>query len=1089
MDRPIEFKDGTHAIQTNERFRLNQATSPAPSCTSLRSDQSMDRPIEFKAVTHGIQMNERLRQNETTSPAPSCTSLRSDQSMDRPIEFKERTQINQINKRLSPGKATSPAPSCTSLQSDQSMDRPIEFKAGTHGIQTNERFRLSQATSPSPSCTSLRSDQSMDRPIEFKDGNQLNKRFMLRQAISPAPTCTSLQSDQSMDRPIEFKDVTHGIQMNERLRQGDATSPAPSCTSLRSDQSMDRPIEFKERTQINLNKRLRPGQATSPVTSHTSFQSDQSMDRPIEFKQRTRSTRKIKRLRPYNVTSPTPSCTSLKSDQSMDRPIEFKERTQNLRLRPDDTISPAPSCTSLKSDQSMDRPIEFKERTQNLRLRPDDTISPAPSCTSLQSDQSMDRPIVFKERTQNFMKNESFHTMSHSTFSATLLTEDHYRCSVCTEVFKEPVSIPCGHSYCKHCIEIYWNKPTQAGSYACPQCRKRFRNRPVINVNVALAKLIEELKLAGFSPALPVHCYAGPEDVPCDICTERKLKAVKSCLTCTVSYCETHIRQHYTIPALQRHNLVEPGSFSHDNETFRISRAEEELQEEIKGLTATVTTLKMNLREKDTRAKRLCKGFEVHCHDFPHDTIEVVTLGHPLSLGMLYDTNTDSYCEDTFLWNEGIISSMRVSLPRPQTEVKVLESDSLQERFRILEMSPVLRTKALHGQIEVIGAAAFLNHPVQSAHQDRVTLHYKTTTRLDMISQRFLQEGIPLSVINSTSATHVIIAVCYGAQAFFVFDRVQIGSEKTSEMKNVIKKVTSSFCASQINVSLNDKEKALSLFYNCSLYIDVGDLKSPVSFDKAVEIYGSLPMLLGSKGENAVPIKVWLYPLKNLDKTSVCALLRGVSKSLMQRAENVLEHLKKQIRKCQDFMSSPGNLSVIIWFPGLKDKLDIFSELLHKYQAHFQKEITEIADSINVKEEEGENRLQDLLDVHDQSPFSAENTNQWLENKEAELKILNDCRAADIPVVKSQAELQQVLSHPFINRVMCLTLTSPEEEDLFLSTLKQEFKSDHIIRRDSLLFTPVRISQKVLLDMQLFIAVKEANEDTEQTKFIAVNCT
>uniref|UniRef100_A0A673LZZ2 RING-type domain-containing protein n=1 Tax=Sinocyclocheilus rhinocerous TaxID=307959 RepID=A0A673LZZ2_9TELE len=55
------------------------------------------------------------------------------------------------------------------------------------------------------------------------------------------------------------------------------------------------------------------------------------------------------------------------------------------------------------------------------------------------------------------------------------------RCPVCTEVFKDPVSMPCGHSYCKHCIEIYWSKPTQAGAYACPQCRKRFRDRPVVN--------------------------------------------------------------------------------------------------------------------------------------------------------------------------------------------------------------------------------------------------------------------------------------------------------------------------------------------------------------------------------------------------------------------------------------------------------------------------------------------------------------------------------------------------------------------------------------------------------------------------------
>eukprot|EP00063_Salmo_salar_P090553 XP_014065388.1 PREDICTED: up-regulator of cell proliferation-like [Salmo salar] len=47
----------------------------------------------------------------------------------------------------------------------------------------------------------------------------------------------------------------------------------------------------------------------------------------------------------------------------------------------------------------------------------------------------------------------------------------------------------------------------------------------------------------------------GPVEVPCDICSE--VQAVKSCLTCSVSYCETHIRQHYTIPKLKRHTLVD----------------------------------------------------------------------------------------------------------------------------------------------------------------------------------------------------------------------------------------------------------------------------------------------------------------------------------------------------------------------------------------------------------------------------------------------------------------------------------------------------------------------------------------------------
>ncbi|XP_050984800.1 uncharacterized protein si:ch211-281l24.3 isoform X43 [Labeo rohita] len=1059
-----------------ERLRPDKETSPSPSVTTLQSDQSLDLQVLFKDGSQSFLGIKRSRQGQSTSPAPSVTSLQSDQSLDRPILFKDGAQSKKRRKsqRLRPDKGTSPAPSCTSLQSNESMDRPILFKDRT---QSKERLRPDKGTSPAPSCTSLQSNESMDRPILFKDGTQSKERLRPDKGTSPAPSCTSLQSNESMDRPILFKD---GTQSKKRLRPDKGTSPAPSCTSLQSNESMDRPILFKDRTQSK--KRLRPDKGTSPAPSCTSLQSNESMDRPILFKDRTQSK---KRLRPDKGTSPAPSCTSLQSNESMDRPILFKDGTQSIeRLRPDKGTSPAPSCTSLQSNESMDRPILFKDGTQSKeRLRPDKGTSPAPSCTSLQSNESMDRPILFKDGTQSsesipeknaeepFDRHISFRndTLSPdiSTLSVTLLTEDHYRCSVCTEVLKDPVSIPCGHSYCKHCIESYWSKPTYGESYACPQCRKSFSSPPVLNVNVALAKVIKELLQAGFSPALPAHCYAGPKDVPCDICTEMKLKAVKTCLTCTASYCETHIRQHYSVPALQRHNLVEAIHLP--------DKEERKSPDEFGELTARVTEL-------EATSKRLCKRFEIHCNDFPSDVIEMAALGHPLSLGMLYDSQKKSFCQGIFMWDEDTLARMKVSLPRPQTYVKVLENDSLQERFRVLEMSPVLQGVQT-GQIKVSGASAFLNHPEQSQHQERATLHYRTTTRLDMLSQRLLQEAVPSALVGQTTATHVIIAVFFGAQAFFVFDGDRSNHEKNAAIVDVLKIMTSTFCPNHIISNLSATEKAKSSLLACSLYIDVGDWKSPVSFDKAVEVYGSLPTLLGSKDEQAVPLKVWLYPLKKLNKISMCAALSGVSENLIQRAESIMEHLRKQIRICQDIIKDYIHVNVIMQSQTLEDKLVGFLELLQEYQTTFQKGITDI---VHIKEGKREKSLQDLLKRHSQSPFSAEKTDQWLENKETELKILNDFRAANITVVKSQAELQQIISHSQKTRVMCLTLYSPDVEDYFLTALRQYIESDHVIQNDSLQFRPVSISDKEIIKVQMFIA---ANEDAEQTKFIAALVT
>uniref|UniRef100_A0A4W4G8G8 Tripartite motif-containing protein 16-like n=1 Tax=Electrophorus electricus TaxID=8005 RepID=A0A4W4G8G8_ELEEL len=142
------------------------------------------------------------------------------------------------------------------------------------------------------------------------------------------------------------------------------------------------------------------------------------------------------------------------------------------------------------------------------------------------------------------------------------VSEDQHQfsCPVFLDLLKDPVAIPCGHSFCMVCINDCWYQDDQRGVYSCPQCRETFTPRPVLRRNYMLVEVVEKLKKTEFQAASPVHCYAGPGDVECDSCTGKKHKAIKSCLVCLASFCETHIRPHYQSPAFKKHTLVKASS-------------------------------------------------------------------------------------------------------------------------------------------------------------------------------------------------------------------------------------------------------------------------------------------------------------------------------------------------------------------------------------------------------------------------------------------------------------------------------------------------------------------------------------------------
>ncbi|XP_044198574.1 E3 ubiquitin-protein ligase TRIM21-like [Thunnus albacares] len=138
-----------------------------------------------------------------------------------------------------------------------------------------------------------------------------------------------------------------------------------------------------------------------------------------------------------------------------------------------------------------------------------------------------------------------------------LRSEDQFLCSICLDVFTDPVTTSCGHNFCKNCITKHWNSNDQ---YLCPMCKKVFNTRPELHVNTFISEMVSQFRQEAQQKASSSseQQAAKPGEVPCDVCTGTKLKALKSCLVCLTSYCETHLEPHLTMSGLKRHQLMDP---------------------------------------------------------------------------------------------------------------------------------------------------------------------------------------------------------------------------------------------------------------------------------------------------------------------------------------------------------------------------------------------------------------------------------------------------------------------------------------------------------------------------------------------------
>ncbi|XP_053349189.1 nuclear factor 7, brain-like [Clarias gariepinus] len=140
--------------------------------------------------------------------------------------------------------------------------------------------------------------------------------------------------------------------------------------------------------------------------------------------------------------------------------------------------------------------------------------------------------------------------------SSSVLCEDQLQCSICLDVFTDPVSTPCGHNFCMICLKEFWDSSLH---WHCPVCKEEFSKRPELRVNTFISGLADL-----FRKSVQVKSSSAAEKptqslVLCELCCKKnKCAAVKSCLTCMTSYCKTHLEPHEKVFSFKKHKLMEP---------------------------------------------------------------------------------------------------------------------------------------------------------------------------------------------------------------------------------------------------------------------------------------------------------------------------------------------------------------------------------------------------------------------------------------------------------------------------------------------------------------------------------------------------
>ncbi|XP_071944804.1 uncharacterized protein [Antedon mediterranea] len=398
--------------------------------------------------------------------------------------------------------------------------------------------------------------------------------------------------------------------------------------------------------------------------------------------------------------------------------------------------------------------------------------------------------------------------------------------------------------------------------------------------------------------------------------------------------------------------------------------------------------------------------------------INVPALGRPFRLGMLYDCLNEKLIHGITLWDNDYLQHHLVSQPQVSANFKIHTEESIADKANALDINASLKLSILGGLVEVSGSAKYLNDRKSSNNTVRVSMHYKCTTKFEEITMEHMDKGKIMhhDVFEYGIATHVVIGIKYGGQAFFVFEK-QFSERETQknvhgDLHDAIKALPG-IASLDSTENLKDKVDGFEFIF----YGDCIPPTNPTTYLDAVKLYKDLPKLMG-KAKNSVPMHVWLYPLEKLD-SKAAKLVREISFTLVDRTEKTLEQLQSLEIRCKDLAGSEPCQK----FHVIRKTINNFQEMIEEYKFTFQKQIMQVLPNIR-RGGSYEVVLEDIIEKRKTSPFDHRHLSNWMEEAEALVRVAGTyvSSMSEIHFAHSPGVFSATIFNPSNRYIVCFTM-------------------------------------------------------------------